>query len=132
MDLENEDEEDDDEILNPHVKFPLPKLARSGALIASKWNAFLKGGGDTATKLLDNCEEKIPVRSEVTAATARLFQYHGVACHRINQWCYAKKNLKFYPSLAHARHANNERASFFDSLRVAEDMFLDQSQLAQR
>ena len=103
-------------------------IARIVPLTISKWNC-LKGGGDTTTKLLDNCEEQIGIRTTVTTvASARLVSYFGVLFHRLNQWCNAKEDLSFYLSLAHTRHANNERASFNDSLRLICDMLLSQTQ----
>lgn len=90
----------------------------------------MKGGGDTITKLLDNCQERVGLRTAVIVATARLLLYFAVLFHRINQWSKAKEDLDFYPSLAHARHANNERASFRDSLRLLSDRFAREARQA--
>ena len=56
------------------------------------------------------------LRTETIAASARGLQYHSVATHRGKQWLTAKEDIDFYPSLFHARGANNARASFDDSL----------------
>jgi hypothetical protein len=92
----------------------------------SYWNA-LKGGGDTATKLMDNCQERVGIRTETTMASARLLLYFGIVFHQVNQWCYAKQDLDFYPTIAHARDANNKRATFADSLVLLFEMFLSQA-----
>lgn len=63
-------------------------------------------------------------------ACARLLGYFGILFHRVNQWSGAKSDLSFYPTAAHARHANNERASFFESLRLLSSMFLSQGRRA--
>jgi hypothetical protein len=56
-------------------------------------------------------------------ATARLLMMFAIAFHRGNQWCNA--NLTFpYPTLPHARNANNKRADMEDSLDLLIDMFM--------
>jgi len=81
----------------------------------SQWNA-VKGGGDTITGMLDSIQEQVGLRTETIAASARGLQYHSVATHRVKQWLTAKEDLDFYPSLFHARRANNTCASVDDSL----------------
>jgi len=44
-------------------------------------------------------------------STAWIFKHFGITFHRVNQWCNAAKDLRCYPSLQHACHANNERKS---------------------
>ena len=126
VDLEDEGDADVDCPLNPYIKLPLPVLARMNSLSTALWNA-LKGGGDAATKLLDIINERLSVRSENNTVSCRLLQYFGIVFHRGNQWCYAKKDLDFYPSLSHARHANNQRASIRSSIRTFGNMFLEQA-----
>ena len=48
----------------------------------------------------------------------------GIAFHRGNQWCRAKEDLGVYPTLAHARHANNKRTAMYDSLLTLSTMLL--------
>ena len=108
---------------------PLPPTVRIVPLSIALWNA-LKGGGDTCTKLLDNCQERVGIRSECIMACARLLLYFAIIFHRANQWCNAKKDLEFYPSAAHARHANNVRAAFMDSLELLCQRFLGQAREA--
>ena len=93
------------------------------------WDS-LKGGGDTITKLIDNVQERLGIRSDNTTATARLLMYFAVAFHRGNQWCHAKEDLTFYPTLAHARNANTKRAAMYDSLSTLSTMLLAKSRSA--
>jgi hypothetical protein len=51
-------------------------------------------------------------------------QYHAVATHRVRQWLTAKEDLDFYPSLFHARRANNARVTLDDSLDYMISTFL--------
>lgn len=100
------------------IKFPLPALARIVPMVISLWNS-LKGGGDSITKLLDGCKEKIGMRTEcITMASARLILYFAVMFHRLHQWCNAKNDLNFYYSAEHARDANNKRSTFTKSLTL--------------
>ena len=71
-------------------------------------------------ELLDSVQEQVGLRTETIVASARGLQYHSVTTHRViqwlKQWLTAKEGLDFYPSLFHARGANNARASLDDSL----------------
>jgi len=73
-------------------KLPLPPTARISPVSVLLWDDF-KGGGDTITKLLDNCQERIGIGTENNVASARLLKYDGVLMHRFNQWGYAKEDL---------------------------------------
>ncbi len=64
----------------------------------------------------ESIQEQVGLITETIAASARGLQYHSVATHRVKQWLTAKEDLDFYPSLFHARGANNVRASFNDFL----------------
>ena len=99
--------------------FPLPEIARIVVLSVPLWNA-LKSGGDSLTKLLDNHQERVGIRSVNNMACAITF-------HSVNQWWNAKEDLEFYPTLAHVRHANNERAAFMDSMVLLCEMFLGEA-----
>lgn len=106
--------------------FPLPVTSDIRSITVSLWDAF-KGGGDGATKQLDRHPERIGIRTLNTTATARIFKYFAITFHRVNQWCNAAKDLRKYPSLQHARHANNERASNFDSYKLLSSKFVTQA-----
>lgn len=61
--------------------FPLPPIIRFDPYIVSFWDSF-KGGGDTATDLLDRFQERVGLRSENNMATARLLMMlrsHSIA-----------------------------------------------------
>ena len=62
------------------IYFPLPPLARIIPLTVAVWNS-LKGGGDTLTKLVDICQERIGIRSEVLAASSRILLNAGLVFH---------------------------------------------------
>ena len=109
--------------------FPLPPCIRIIPYVISFWNV-MKGGVDTITHLLDLCQERVGIRTVNNMACARMLLYFGITFHRIHQWCGAKKDLKFYPSLSHARNANNNRATFADSLLKLSRMFLSQASRA--
>jgi hypothetical protein len=112
------------------IKFPLPALARIVPMVISLWNS-LKGGGDSITKLLDGCKEKIGMRTECIMASARLILYFAVMFHRLHQWCNAKNDLNFYYSAEHARDANNKRSTFAKSLALLCGMLLTQARREQ-
>lgn len=111
------------------IRYPLPPTMTINPLSIAMWDS-LKGGGDKITKLIDNVQERIGIRSDNTTATARLLMYFAIAFHRGNQWCHAKEDLSFYPTIAHARHANNERAAMYDSLSTLSTMLLAKSRSA--
>ena len=76
------------------IRYPLPPTVTINPLSFAMWDS-LKGGGDTITKLIDNVQERIGIRSDNTTATARLLMYFAIAFHRGNQWCHAKEDLRF-------------------------------------
>ena len=84
------------------IPYPLPPTVTINPLSIAMWDS-LKGGGDTITKLIDNVQERIGIRSDNTTATARLLMYFAIAFHRGNQWCGAKEDLTFYPTLLLAK-----------------------------
>jgi hypothetical protein len=109
---------------------PLPIIERLVPLIVSMWNA-MKGGGDTCTKLIDSCKERIGIRTQTTTACARILLYYGVLFHRLRQWTSGKKDIKSYASATHARNSNSHRTTFKDSLMKASDMLLSQARSAE-
>ena len=92
-------------------------------------NSF-KGGGNTITKLIYNVQERLGIQSDSNAASARLLLYFAITFNRGNQWCHAKEDLTFYPTLAHARNANNKREAMYDSLQLAITMLQSQARAA--
>jgi hypothetical protein len=112
-----------------HFKFPIPPCSRILPIQHSSWNIG-KGGSDTTTKLNDNCEERLGVRTPQTTATARMVLLYAVSMHREFQMIGARKDLD-YPSLHHYRHAANQRTSFANSLDKVVDMFLTQASVEQ-
>ena len=54
----------------------------------------------------------------------------STAFHRGNQWCHAKEDLTFYPTIAHARDANIKRSVMYDSLSTLSNMLLAKSRSA--
>ena len=67
------------------IPYPLPPTVTINPLSIAMWDS-LKGGGDTITKLIDNVQERIGIRSDNTTATARLLMYFAIGFHRGNQW----------------------------------------------
>ena len=88
------------------------------------WLGFLViGPSDTTTKLVDNVEEHIGIRSPRTIAASRDFSILAVGYHRSNQMLSAIKNLPRCSSLYRFRHAANERYSMTKSLlRLIKDL----------
>ena len=93
-------------------------------------NVF-KGSSDTSTNLADNVQESVGFRTDNNAACARLLIYFAIAFHRGKQGFHAKRDLTFYPSLARARHTNNERTAMYDSLLRLSDMLLGMARRSQ-
>jgi len=86
-------------IKRSQIPTPLPPTVTINLLRHTTWNLF-KDGGDTITKLIDNVQERLGIRSDSNAASARLLVYFAIAFHRGNQWCHAKEDLMFYPILS--------------------------------
>ncbi|EJK53166.1 hypothetical protein THAOC_27454 [Thalassiosira oceanica] len=107
------------------IELPLPQTVINGIIPMTHglWNNF-KGGSDTSTHVADNVKESVGFRTDNNAACARLLIYFAIAFHRGKQWFHAKRALTFYPSLAQASHANNERAAMYDSLLHLSDTLL--------
>ena len=118
--------------LNVHIgrlKFPLPPCRRIIPIQHSWWN-ITKGPSDTTTKLLDNCEENLGVRTPQTIATARMLGIAGVVFHRCNQ-IIGSKESSFYKSLDSYRKAANTRAPFWQSLvTICEHLWKDEDALS--
>jgi len=114
------------------IELPLPRTVNNGIIPMTHglWNNF-KGGSDTSTHVADNVQESVGFRTDNNAACARLLIYFAIAFHRGKQWFHAKRELTFYPSLAHARHANNERAAMYDSLLHLSDALLGMARKSQ-
>ena len=96
------------------IRFPLPPCSRIIPIQCSWWNST-KGPSDTTTKLLDNCEEQLGVRTPQTIAVARLLGIAGVVFHRCNQ-ILSGRDCSSYPSANAYRGAANKRAPFWKSL----------------
>jgi hypothetical protein len=75
----------------------------------------LKGPSDTTTKLMDNVEEALGIRTPRTVATARLLSVGSVAFHRSNQMLSAKPSEE-YATLFDYWHAANNCFSMSGSL----------------
>jgi hypothetical protein len=108
------------EVRASNIWFPLPPCRHCIPFQNAYWNV-LKGPSDTTTKLLDNVEEHLGVRTPRTVATARLLSVGSVAFHRSLQILSAKAS-KEYASLQHFRHAANERYSVGRSLVMLIEM----------
>ena len=99
------------------IKFPLPPCSRLIPIQHSWWNAT-KGPSDTTTKLMDNCEEHLGIRSPHTIATARMLGIGGVAFHRLHQILGTKRESSAYGGVDIFRRAANKRSPFWQSLVV--------------
>lgn len=109
------------------IKFPLPPIARVVPFVTSRWNG-LKGGGDAITKLDDDCQERIGIRTENNVASSRILLNFGVSFHRFVQILGAKKPKKgeklsdLYATIHHYRNAASQRYTCKDSLDLLEQM----------
>jgi hypothetical protein len=106
---------------------PYPSLLRIIPAIYAFWNS-VKGGSDTATKLMDDCILRIP-KSHLNAETVavnRLISLLLVVSHRLFQVITAQENINSYPSLAHYRKAASERSTFHVSLLNCKDVCLQE------
>ncbi len=77
----------------------------------------LLGPSDTTTKLLDNCEEHLGIRTPRTIATSRLVLVGGVGFHRSVQNLTSKASTE-YATLFNFRNAANSCYSFGASLSL--------------
>ena len=102
---------------------PIPSCLRIIPSIYAFWNA-VKGGSDTATKLMDDCLIQIPKHHMNTESVAisRCFMILMVLNHRLMQIFSAREDLK-YPSLKHYREAASQRLTFHSSLLASADHF---------
>ena len=84
----------------------------------------VKGGSDTATKLMDDCLVRIPKHHMNTesVATSRCFMILMVLNHRLMQIFTALDDLN-YPSLKHYREAASQRLTFHSSLLASANHF---------
>jgi len=98
------------------VHYPLPPIARIIPLIVSIWNS-VKGGGDTLTRLDNNCQERLGIRTMVTIASSRILLNLGLVFHRCIQMV-SSKDPDYYPTLYHCRNAASKRFTTKDSLKV--------------
>lgn len=97
------------------IRFPLPPIDRFLPCQNAEWN-LSKGPSDTLTKLFDDCEECITIRTPQTVAVARLMLVLSSAFHRCIQVVSSKNDTTTYRSLDSFRRAANSRASFKSSL----------------
>jgi len=81
-------------------------------------------GGDTTTKLLDDCQERLGKRSEVLVSSARVLLQLGVQFHRLCHIVTNKKTVEEFDSLNHYRNAASKRSTFKESLRTAQNKLL--------
>jgi len=102
---------------------PIPSLRRIIPSIYAFWNV-VKGGSDTATKLMDDCLVRIPKHHMNTesVATSRCFMILMVLNHRLMQIFTALDDLN-YPSLKHYREAASQRLTFHSSLLASANHF---------
>jgi hypothetical protein len=93
-------------------KMPLPSMVRIAPLVVCRWNGS-KGASDTITKLIDECDVKIPVGDSPQAAViSRVFMIVGVAIHRIMQAFSAKEDLDSYMMIERYRKSANSHITF--------------------
>jgi hypothetical protein len=97
-----------------NIWFPLPPCAKCLPVQNGHWNV-LKGPSDTTTKLMDNVEEQLGIRTPRTVATARLLSVGTVAFHRSIQMLSAKPSVE-YATLFDYRNAANSRFTMGGSL----------------
>ena len=102
------------------IKFPLPPMDRFLPCQNAEWN-LSKGPSDTLTKLFDECEEHIPIRTAQTVAVARFLAVSMAAFHRSHQIMTSKRDVMSYKTLDGFRRAANNRASFKESLQQLSD-----------
>lgn len=112
-----------------NLRHPLPPIARIVPLVVAYWNA-LKGGGDTITKLLDDCQERIGKRTDVTVTCARLLLQLGIHCHRLFQIVTNTKPAEEFDTLNHFRNAASKRFTFKKSLETVQDKLLQNANTA--
>ena len=106
------------------LPLPFPSLKRFIPSICAYWNA-VKGGSDTATKLMDDRSMRIPkahVNTE-TVALARIIMLLFVTVHRMIQIETSKKDLNRYDSLFCYRNSAAKRTSFHQSLITCSKAF---------
>ena len=97
------------------IRFPLPPVNRFIPSQNTEWN-LSKHPSDTLTKLFDDCEESITIRSPQTVAVARYLSVLATAFHRCLQTLGSKEDLESYLTLDNFRAAANNRGSFKSSL----------------
>ena len=95
---------------------PFPSFKRFIPSVCAFWNV-VKGGSDTATKLMDDQSLRVPKQhlNAETAACARIIMLMFVSIHRLIQVETSKKSLK-YRSLRSFREAASARTSFHQTL----------------
>ena len=97
------------------VKFPLPPMDMFIPSQNVEWN-LSKGPSDTLTKLFDDSEENITIRTPQTIAVARFLSVSATAFHRSLQITNAREDVEFYQTLDNYRRAANNRSTFKKSL----------------
>ena len=111
------------------IRFPLPPIDGFIPCQNAEWN-LSKGPSDTLTKLFDDCEEAITVRTPQTVAVARFISVLFTAFHRSLQIVDSKEDLAKYKTLENFRRAANNRTSFKSSiLQLAKFLWNDQQVL---
>ena len=104
---------------------PFPSVVRIIPAIYAFWNV-VKGGSDTATKLMDDCLVQIPKvhMNTETVAISRCLMLVFVQNHRLMQTISADPDLNF-PDLLHYRHAASARYTFHRTLLRHSKYFRD-------
>jgi hypothetical protein len=112
---------------NRTVTFPLPPCARLIPYTHSFWN-IAKGGSDTISKLIWNCQVRLPAAyvNPQTTTLGRLFVLYGVNVHRVIQVQSADPDLDTYPSLNHYQNSRNKKHAFHKTMQEVSAWFVDQ------
>ena len=103
------------------IMMPLPPCSHLIPFVHSLWNSA-KGGSDTITKLLWNCQACLTINNPQTVTTARMLLLFAVLVHRLHQ-VGTSSDFEKYCSLEHFRNAANARLSFHTSVGLITECF---------
>ena len=94
-----------------------PSFKRLIPGVCAFWNV-VKGGSDTATKLMDDRKMRVPKKhlNPETATVTRIIMLMLVTIHRLIQIETAKKELGKYSTLYHFQNEASHQATFHESL----------------
>lgn len=113
------------------IPAPFPSFARLIPAVYAFWNAT-KGGSDTTTKLMDQCNLQLPHANMETVASTRCLMIVLVLNHRLFQLLSANNNLNAYSSLFHYRKAASKRCTFHCTIIHCYDVFKDRLDTLQK